>query len=344
METTTAELLAKHIGGTVDGAADRRIALLATIQDNAPDSLAFLSNGKYHKYLYTTTPRTILIDQTLELNAETGATLIRVENVYAAYAEALHWLRDRLNQEVTKVAEISPMACIDKTVEMEEDVTIGAYALIGKGTTIGAQAIIADHVSVGSNVSIGRATQVMSGVRIMDGVSIGERCIIYPNSVIGSDGFGHALHPDGHQKIVHSGSVIIEDDVEIGSNTVIDRGALTDTIIKKGAKLDNLIQIAHGVVVGPGVVIAAQSGISGSVNIGAHSMIGGQVGIAGHLSIAQGSKIQAQSGIASDITNPNRKWYGYPILSYFGYLRSYAVFKRLPELLQRIRDIENRIK
>lgn len=175
----------------------------------------------------------------------------------------------------------------------------------------------------------------------MSGVQIGSHCIIYPNAVIGTDGFGHALNSKGHTKISHQGGVVIEDNVEIGANTVIDKGSIGNTIIRRGVKLDNLIQVAHGVEIGEGTVIAAQTGISGSSTIGEGCMIGGQVGIVGHISIAPGSSIQAKSGIASSITAPNKKWYGYPVIGYMNYLRSFAIFKRLPELLDRITNIES---
>ena len=192
-------------------------------------------------------------------------------------------------------------------------------------------------------LKIGKTTSIHAGVKIMDDVKIGSNCIIYPNAVIGAEGFGHAFTGESYQKIVHQGSVIIEDNVEIGANTCVDRGALRDTIIRKGAKLDNLIQIAHGVEIGEHAAVAAQSGISGSARIGARTLMGGQVGVAGHVTIAPDTKIQAKSGISGNVREGGKKWYGYPILPYWQYLRSFAIFKRLPELLDRIREIEKKL-
>jgi len=264
----------------------------------------------------------------------TKATLIYVPNVYAAYADVSHWMAEQDVSNVLIEQGISELSKIHPDAELDDTVSVGDFTKISKGAVIGRNAIIGDQVLIGANVKIGDRTIIMSGVKILAGVGIGTDCIIYPNAVIGTDGFGHVLGDKNHVKIHHSGTVIIEDHVEIGSGTIIDRGSLGNTIIRKGAKLDNLIQVAHGVEIGEGVVIAAQTGISGSSKVGKGSRLGGQVGIAGHITIAPGSQIQAKSGVSSSITEPNKKWYGYPVLSYYNYLRSYAMFKNLPELFR----------
>ena len=230
----------------------------------------------------------------------------------------------------------------DPSAVIGESVTIHAFAVVGQNVRIGDGCEIHSHVQICKEVRIGSQTKIHSGVKIKNRVVIGDRCIIYSNAVIGSEGFGHAFTQGTYEKIVHQASVIIEDDVEIGSNTCIDRGSVRDTIIRKGAKLDNLIQVAHGVEIGENAAIAAQTGISGSSTIGSGSLLGGQVGVAGHVSVAPNTKVQAKSGIASDIKIEGQKWYGYPVLSYFHYLRSFSLFKRLPELLDRIRKLEEK--
>lgn len=334
----TVEEIAAFIGGKVEGDQSLLITSLATIESDQSHSLTFLANAKYVNHLYSEIPRAVLVSNALELTKSTKATLIRVDNVYAAYAEISHWKATLPSKEPIPTERISPDCFVDPTAQIAEGVHIGRFSCIEKNSTIGLKVEIGPQVFVGANVRIGANTRIMTGVKILDDTIIGANCVIYPNAVIGTDGFGHARGEHGHQKIAHSGRVIIEDEVEIGSGTVIDKGALTDTIIRKGVKLDNLIQVAHGVEIGEGVVMAAQSGIAGSTKVGKGSMIGGQVAIAGHLKVADGSQIAGKSGVSSDITEPNKKWYGYPILPYYDYLRSYAIFKRLPAIVKRIKE------
>ncbi|MCL4112350.1 UNVERIFIED_CONTAM: hypothetical protein GTU68_039641 [Idotea baltica] len=309
------------------------VKTLSTIESQTDNSVTFLANSKYINHVYSDTQRCILVADDFTPTQSTKATLIYVSNVYAAYAEISHWLAEQNNPSEVEEVEISSLCKLHPDAQVHESVSVGDFTKISRGAVIRKDAIIGDQVLIGANVKVGERTKLMSGVKVLEGVIIGNDCIIYPNAVIGTDGFGHALGDKDHVKILHSGTVIIEDHVEIGSGTIVDRGSLGNTIIRKGAKLDNLIQVAHGVEIGEGVVIAAQSGISGSSKIGKGSMLGGQVGIAGHISIAPGSQIQAKSGVSSSITEPYKKWYGYPVLSYYNYLRSYAIFKKLPDLL-----------
>ena len=259
------------------------------------------------------------------------------------YKRQLSHILAHLKSDVAESPTISPQAIIHDSVELGGDIHIGHFVVIEKFAQIGSHSTIMDQVSIGANVRIGSNTVLHKGVRVMDGVTIGSDVVVYPNTVIGADGFGFVEDKGEYKKLPHVGSVVIEDKVEIGSNCTIDRGMVGDTIVRRGAKLDNLIHIAHGVEIGEHVAIAAQTGISGSSVIGKYSQLGGQVGVIGHVSIAPGSKIQAQSGVAGDIKESGQKWYGYPSIKYYKYLRSFAIFKRLPELFSRIKHLEDRI-
>jgi UDP-3-O-[3-hydroxymyristoyl] glucosamine N-acyltransferase len=230
---------------------------------------------------------------------------------------------------------------VDAAAALAPGVSVGPGAVIEAGAQVGSGSRIGAQVYLGSNVKIGKDVQLYPGVRILKDSQIGDRCIIHSNAVIGSDGFGFAPKEDGHyQKIVHVGRVIIESDVEIGANTTIDRATMGATIIRQGVKIDNLVQIGHNVEVGAHTVIAAQSGIAGSTKIGKHCRIGGQVGIVGHISIADGTQIQAQSGIAQAVKDPGTYLFGTPAIGYKDFIRSFAVFKKLPDLYRRLAKLE----
>ncbi len=263
---------------------------------------------------------------------------ILVDDSRYALARLTQWL-----EQGSENSSWHPTAIISPSAQISSDVHVGAFSSIGDGSAIDHGVRIGSHVTIGDHVVIGHGTVIHSGVRILDKTNIGQNVLIYPNAVIGADGFGHTFRQGRYEKIFHQGRVVIGDNVEIGSNCTIDKGVIGDTIIGEGVKLDNLIHIAHGVTIDPHVVIAAQTGVSGSVSIGSYSVIGGQVGVVGHVHIAEGSQIQAKSGIASDLSASGKKWYGYPAIGYWDYLRSFAIFKRLPELMRRIVDLENRI-
>lgn len=334
---TTAQQISDSIEGIIIGDPALKITGLSPIEADQANTITFFGNPRYEHHIYGRQTRAVLVPMHFSPRQVDNITFIKVENVYEALSKVAALFSA---DDPTSLVGISTFCIIDPTAEIGKNVTIDAFAIIGEKAIIGDGCTIHSHVRIGSFTQIGSDSMIHAGVKIMNHVTIGKRCIIYPNAVIGSEGFGHAYTDKGFQKIAHQASVIIEDDVEIGSNTCIDRGLLKDTIIRKGAKLDNLIQIAHGVEVGANAAIAAQTGVSGSSSIGERSQLGGQVGVAGHVTIAPDSKIQAKSGVPSDIEEPGKKWYGYPVLSYYHYLRSFSIFKRLPELLDRISKLE----
>jgi UDP-3-O-[3-hydroxymyristoyl] glucosamine N-acyltransferase len=331
----TASLLADRVKGKIIGDGDRSVVDISDITEDRADTLSYLSLEKVKSWNGHES-KVVLMNDNMHPELKHNITYILVPNVDQSFKE----LMDLVKPQEDRESHICSSAMIHDTVEYSQELYVGAYAVVQADTKLGSGTTIGDHVSIGRHVTIGSSCIIHPGVRIHDNVRIGDRCIIYSNAVIGFDGFGHHPAPDGYQKIRHIGTVHIEDDVEIGSNTCIDRGRLKNTIIRKGVKLDNLIQVAHGVEIDHDVVIAAQAGISGSTYIGPNSRIGGQVGMVGHISVAEGSQIQAQSGLASSIKTKNKKWYGTPAMSYFQYLRSFAIFKRLPEILERLNRIE----
>ncbi len=282
---------------------------------------------------------TVLIDDEDMISAGANVQYIVVSEVYEAWQQ----IKKQLYTSSEKASGVSSKSEISPSVSIGDRVSVGAFTVIGERCQIGRDTVISDQVYIASDVSIGDRVLIYPGVRILQGTQIGSDVIIHPNAVIGSDGFGYYMKDGSYHKISQQGRVVIEDQVEIGANTCIDRASIGDTIIRRGAKLDNLIQIAHSVELGEHVAIAAQAGVSGSSKIGAGSQLGGQSGVAGHIKIAPGSRIQAQSGVSGHITTPNRKWYGYPIIEYWQYMRSYAIFKKLPELKKRIEELEKRI-
>lgn len=332
--SVTAADIADIVQGKLSGDAHLEVKGLSSIDMAEPQSVTFFGHAKYGKYVNSISERVILVDPSFKPDDTQKNNYIIVDNVYEAVSVLSSLYVD--NEEV----RVSDRASIHESVQVGKEVSVGDFSIIEKGVILGENVQIGPQVFIGQQVSIGDGSVVHTGVKIMSGVQIGARCIIYPNAVIGSDGFGHAPVAEGFAKIKHLGGVIIEDDVEIGSNCCVDQGSIKSTIIRKGAKLDNLIQVGHGVEIGEHVAIAAQTGISGSSKIGHGSKIGGQVGVVGHVSIAPNSQIQAQSGIASDLKEADQKWYGYPALPYFKFLRSYALFKRLPEFFKRLRRIE----
>jgi len=310
---------------------------LAKIEDATAGSLSFLSNPKYEQYLYTTKASIVIVNQDLKLDKPVASTLIRVKNAYTAFSSLLQ-IYNKMRLDKTGVEQpvfIHPSAKIGKNVY------IGAFTYIDKDVVIQDNSRIYPHVYIGENVNIGADTTLFPGVSVYFDCVIGERVIIHSGTVIGSDGFGFAPQDDGtYKKINQIGNVVIENDVEIGANTVIDRATMGSTIIRQGVKLDNLIQVAHNVEIGKNTVIAAQSGISGSTKIGENAVIGGQVGIVGHINIASGTQIQAQSGVNRTIADEGKKWSGTPAAPYNAQMRSQVVYSRLPELERRLEELE----
>ncbi len=336
----SAQQLAALLQGTVEGDPDILVQGPAKIEEAQKGSITFLGNMKYEPFAYTTNASVLLVSNSFVPSQPISATLIRVNDVYAAIATLLGHFGDQLN---TDVFTISEKASVHPTVRVGERCSIGDYVVIAENVSIGSGSRIFPQVYIGNNVKIGKGVTLFPGVRIYTDCIIGDNCILHANVVIGSDGFGFAPQQDGtFQKVPQIGNVIIESDVEIGSNTTIDRATMGSTIIRSGVKLDNLIQIAHNVEIGKNTVVAAQTGIAGSTKVGENCMIGGQVGIVGHVKIADRTRIQAQSGVSADVSEPGTALYGSPAFSYSSFLRSFAVFKKLPELLKRLQDLERK--
>jgi UDP-3-O-[3-hydroxymyristoyl] glucosamine N-acyltransferase len=333
----TAKTIADFLQGTIEGNPEVKVNTVAKIEEGKPGGLSFLSNPKYSKYIYTTTSSVVLVNKDFILEGDVSPTLIRVNNAYEAFAKLLNLVA---SFEKGKVG-IHSQAAIESSAKLGTDVYIGALAYIGENVTIGNNVQIYAQTYVGDNVTIGDNTILYAGVKVYKDISIGKNCIIHAGAVIGSDGFGFAPQPDGtYQKIPQIGNVIIEDNVEIGANTTIDRATMGSTIIRKGVKLDNLIQVAHNVEIGENTVIAAQAGIAGSAKVGKSCMIGGQVGIAGHISVAEGVKISAQAGVAHNLKTPNEILIGSPAINARIFARSIVLFKHLPEMRKEIDNIK----
>ena len=340
MEFTAAQI-AMMINGTVEGNADIAVASFGKIEDAVAGQLAFLANPKYEEFLYTTQASIIILSNTQELKNPINATIIRVSDAYSAFATLL----DKYQQiQTQQLAGIQQPVYIDAKAKIGDQVFIGAFVYIGEGAIIGNGVKIFPHTYIGNHVIVAENTIIHPGVKIYHHCIIGKNVIIHAGTVIGGDGFGFAPQADGSfKKVPQIGNVIIEDNVEIGSNTTVDRATIGSTLIKSGAKLDNLLQIAHNVEVGNNSVIAAQSGISGSTKIGNNVMIGGQVGIVGHLIIADGTKINAQSGVSKSIKTANTAVTGSPAFDYNASLRSQAMLRRLPDLEKRIKELEKMV-
>lgn len=316
-----------------------RVNTLSKIEEGKPGTLSFLANPKYTEFIYTTQASVVIVSKDFKPERPVHCTLIRVQDAYASFARLL----EVYNQIVRDKKGIEPGSFISETAHVGEDAYVGATAYIGKGAKIGKGSKIYPQVYVGDNVVIGDHTTLFPGVRIYSDCIIGSHCTLHSGVVIGADGFGFAPATDNYKKVPQIGNVIIEDHVEIGAGTAIDRATLGSTIIRKGVKLDNLIQIAHNVEIGENTVIAAQTGVAGSTKIGKNCMIGGQVGIVGHITIADDSKIAAQSGVGADIKEPGTILQGSPAFGIGEFRRTYVVFKKLPEVDKRIQDLERKM-
>ncbi len=338
----TAKQIANIIGGTIEGNANIAVTSFGKIEEATTGQLAFLANPKYEEYLYSTNADIIIVNDSQIIKQPIDATLIRVADAYSAFALLL---RQYERLQGLQMLGIQEPCYIHATAKKGNDIFIGAFAYIGENVVIGDGAKIYPNVYLGNNVVVGEKTIIHPGVKIYHDCIIGSRVVIHAGTVVGGDGFGFAPQLDGsYKKIPQMGNVIIEDNVEIGSNTSIDRATMGSTIIKAGAKLDNLLQIAHNVEVGNNTIIAAQSGVSGSTKIGNNVMIGGQVGIVGHLTIADGSKINAQSGVSKSMKMPGQVVTGSPAHDYTAALRSQALIRKLPDLEKRVKELEEEIK
>ncbi len=340
--TFTAAQIAHLVNGKVEGNPDTSVGSFGKIEEAVAGQLSFLANPKYEEHLYTTAASLILVNETQELKQAVKATLIRVPDAYSAFAVLLSKYQEIEAGQLTGIQEHS---YISGTARLGENVFVGAFAYLGDHAVIGNNVKIHPHVYIGNNVKIGDNSILHSGVKIYHNCVVGRNVTIHAGAVVGSDGFGFAPQADGtFKKIPQIGNVIVEDQVEIGANATIDRATIGSTIIRAGAKLDNLIQIAHNVEVGHHTVIAAQAGVSGSTKIGDHVLIGGQAGIVGHIQIADGSRINAQSGVSKSIKLPNTTVTGSPAFDYTSALRSQAVSRNLPELEKRLKELEELVK
>ncbi len=330
------------INGTIDGDANAAVGSFGKIEEAQTGQLAFLANPKYEDHLYTTGASIIIINASQELKQPVKAALIRVPDAYTAFATLLSKYQEMVTQQMAGIQEPS---YISKTANLGENIFIGAFTYIGEKVTLGNNIKIFPNTFIGDNVEIGDNTIIHPGVKVYHDCVIGKNVTIHAGTVVGSDGFGFAPQADGSfKKVPQIGNVIVEDFVEIGANATIDRATMGSTLIKSGAKLDNLIQIAHNVEVGNNTVIAAQAGVSGSTKLGNNVMIGGQAGIVGHLIIADGARINAQSGVSKSIKTPNTAVTGSPAFDYTSTLRSQALSRNLPDMEKRIKELEKLVQ
>jgi len=333
----TAHELSLMLNGTVEGDPSVAVNQLAKIEEARAGSLSFLANPKYEQYLYTTNASVVIVNNDQVLAQPVKATLVKVPNAYSAITVLL----EKYNTIKLNKTGIEQPCFIHPTAKLAENAYIGAFAYIGPNVKIGKNCRIYPNCFIADDVILGDNVTLFPGVKIYFDCVLGNNVIIHSGTVIGADGFGFAPVGDGtYNKISQIGNVIIEDDVEIGSNTTVDRATMGSTIIRKGVKLDNLIQIAHNVEIGANTVVAAQTGISGSTKIGENCIIGGQVGIVGHITIAKGSQIQAQSGVSRTITEEGKKWMGSPAFPLNDHMRSQIVINRLPALEKKINELE----
>ena len=328
----TAGQIADQLNGTVVGNRDVDINTLSKIEEGKKGSLTFLSNPKYTEFIYSTDASATIVSNDFEPTEKLTTTLIKVKDPYSSFTTIL----ELFNDDKSKRSGISDKSDIDKSSTISKSSYVGSYTTIGKNSIVGDNCVIDNQVFIGDNVKIGNNCKIYPGTKILNDTIIGNSCIIHSSCSIGSDGFGFAPNDDGtYKKIPQTGNVVIGNNVEIGSNSTIDRATIGSTIIKDGVKLDNQIQIAHNVEIGENTAIAAQSGIAGSTKIGKNCMIGGQVGIIGHLKIGDNVKIQAQAGVTSDVES-NARITGTPAISYMNYNKSYIHFKNLSEIVKKI--------
>ena len=335
----SAKQIAEYIQGVIVGDENASVHTFAKIEEGVPGALSFLSNPKYTHFIYDTQSSIVLVNKDFEPEHEIKATLIKVDNAY----ESLAKLMTLYEASIPKKTGIDPLASIAQNVKIGENVYIGPFACIEEGAEIGDNAFIHPHVTVGYNAKVGENTILYPHVTIYHDCRVGKNCILHAGSVVGADGFGFAPSPAGYEKIPQIGIAILEDDVEIGANTCIDRATMGATIIHKGVKLDNLIQVAHNVEVGSHTVMASQVGVAGSAKIGEWCMFGGQVGIAGHIKVGDKVNVGAQSGIPGN-TKSGVSLMGYPAIEPRQFARSAAVYKKLPEMYTELSRLQKELE
>ena len=339
----TAVQIATLIKGKVEGNPDAIVNNVAKIEEAYEGSLCFMANPKYEEFIYTTNASAVIVNDDFEAKGRIKPTLIKVPDAYSGFALLLEKYNEIKAQ--TSKKGIEEPSYVSKSAKVGKDLYLGAFSYIADNAVIGDNVQIYPGCYIGDNVTIKNGVTLHPGVRIYNECVVGNKAIIHSGTVIGSDGFGFAPQPDGtYKKIPQIGNVVIEDEVEIGANTTIDRATMGSTIIRKGVKLDNLIQIAHNVEIGENTAIAAQAGISGSTKLGKDCIIGGQAGIVGHLHLADGTRINAQSGLSKSVTSPNTALTGSPAFDYKSSLKSQAIFRNLPEIQQRLQKLEEMMR
>lgn len=336
----TAKIIAEHLNGAIEGNPDEVVNNISRIEEGTPGTLAFLANPKYAKYLYETNASIVLVNRDFELEKSVSATLIRVDDAYQAFAALLNLYTSSLPQKMG----VEENSFVSESASVGESCYIGSFSYIGENVKIGKNVKIYPQVYLGDNVTIGDNSKLFAGVKVYNDCSVGKDCIVHSGTVIGSDGFGFAPGTGAYQKIPQIGNVIIENDVEIGSNVSIDRATIGSTIIHSGVKIDNLIQIAHNVEIGENTVIVSQSGIAGSTKVGNNVIIGAQAGLVGHITIADEVKIGAQAGVPNSIKKEGEIVLGSPAANYRETRKSMVIYKKLPELYDRIGEMEKEIK
>ncbi len=336
----TAAQIAGLLSGTVEGNPQAEVSSLARIEEGYEGALSFLANPKYTPYIYTTASSVVLVNNDFLATEAISATLIRVADAYSAFARLL----ELVAQFQSDKKGISSLAFVTKGSALGEELYLGEFTFVGENVRIGNRTKIYPQAYIGDRCEIGEDVIIYPGAKLYAGTKVGNRCIIHAGCVIGSDGFGFAPQENQqYRKVPQTGNVVLEDDVEIGANTTIDRATLGSTIIRKGVKLDNLVQIAHNVEVGENTVMAAQTGVSGSTKIGNNCMLGGQVGLAGHISIADGVKLAAQSGVGSSIKEKDAVLMGSPAFALGEYKRASVHFKRLDQMAKKMQELEQRL-
>lgn len=325
----TPAVLAKIANGEVEGDGEAQITGFAKIEEAKPGDVTFIANPKYAHYIDTTRASAVLVSRKFPSPSRSDVALIRVDDPYVALADLLKYFAP-----APDLRGIEQPCFVAEGVTVPEDVYVGAFAYIGRGVTLAPGVKIYPHVYLGDGVSVGEDSVLRSGVKIYEGCSIGKKCIIHSGAVIGADGFGFAPSPEGYDKIPQIGNVIIEDDVEIGANTCVDRATFGSTVIGKGTKLDNLIQIAHNVTLGENNVFASQSGVAGSAKIGSWNRVGGQVGFAGHITVGDCNEFGAQSGIPNNVAS-HKRLMGYPAVDARQFAKNLVYIKRLDDLFNK---------
>jgi UDP-3-O-[3-hydroxymyristoyl] glucosamine N-acyltransferase len=337
----TIESICRILDGRMENFQDTEITGINSLVRSGHGEITFLQDPRFEKHIYSTRASAVVIPADFVPRKPLSVTLIRVADISKSLIQLLDLFRVCPDFEQGEKELIH----IGKSVQLESGVVIGNFSHVSDSSSIGEGTRIGTQVYLGKNVRIGKGVTVYPGVKIYHGTTIGDHCIIHANAVIGSDGFGFNRNKNGnYHKVPQVGNVVIENDVEIGANTVIDRSTFGNTIIRRGVKLDNLVQVAHNVEIGENTVIAAQTGISGSVTLGRNCVVGGQSAFVPHIEVAEGSQFQGKSGVGRSIKEPGGKYYGYPAIGFNDYIRSYSVFKILPELEKRVRELERELQ